>query len=79
MCAKLCKRLQCSILYGNDYDSMKDFDFNNVWLELKTNLPFLVELMNAVSGKENSVVETKLELQVKYSFFVLDPYEREVA
>ena len=47
---------------------MKDFDFGQVWLELKTNFPFLVELMNAVSGKENSVAETKLELQVKYSF-----------
>ena len=67
-CAKLCKHSQGSVLYGNDYDSMKDFDFNKVWLELKTNLPFLVELMNAVSGKENSIAETKLELQVKYSF-----------
>ena len=67
-CAKLCKRSHGSVLYGNDYDSMKDFDFGKVWLELKTNLPFLVELMNAVSGKENSVAETKLELQVKYSF-----------
>lgn len=67
-CAKLCKRSQGSVLYGNNYDSLKDFDFNKVWLELKTNLPFLVELMNAVSGKENSVAETKLELQVKYSF-----------
>ena len=67
-CAKLCKRSQGSILYGNDYDSLKNFDFNKVWLELKTNIPFLVELMNAVSGKENSVAETKLELQVKYSF-----------
>ena len=68
LCAKLCKRSQGSVLYGNDYDSMKDFDVNKVWLELKTNLPFLVELMNAVSGKENSVAETKLEVQVKYSF-----------
>ena len=48
---------------------MKNFDFNKVWLELKTNFPFLVELMNAVSGKVNSDTETKLELQVKYSFF----------
>lgn len=67
-CAKLCKRSNGSVLYGNDYESMKDFDFGKVWFELKTNLPFLVELMNAVSGKENSVAETKLELQVKYSF-----------
>ena len=27
--------------------------------------------MNAVSGKENSVAETKLEVQVKYSFLYL--------
>ena len=47
---------------------MKDFDFNKIWLELKTNLPFLVKLMNAVSGKENSIPEIKLELQVKYRF-----------
>ena len=67
-CAKMCKPSQGSVLYGNDYDSMKDFDFNKVWLELKMNLPFLVELMNTVSGKENSVAETKLKLQVKYSF-----------
>ena len=67
-CAKLCKRSQGSVLYGNDYDSMKEFDFNKVWLELKTNFPFLVEVMNAVSVKENSVAETKLELQVKYIF-----------
>ena len=67
-CAKLCKRSQGSVLYENDYDSMKDFDFNKIWLELKTNLPYLVEHMNAVSGKENSITETKLELQVKYSF-----------
>ena len=67
-CAKLCKRSQGSVLYGNDYDSMKEFDFNKVWLELKTNFPFLVEVMNAVSVNENSVAETKLELQVKYSF-----------
>ena len=43
-CVKLWKRSQGSILYGNDYDSMKDFDFNKVWLELKTNLPFLWSL-----------------------------------
>jgi len=67
-CAKICRPSQGSVLYGNDYDSLKDFDFNKVWLELKTNLPFLVELMNAMSGKENTVAETRLKLQVKYSF-----------
>ena len=67
-CTKLCRRSQGSVLYGNSYESIKDFDFNKIWDELKTSLPFLVELMTAVSGKENSVEETKHELQVKYSF-----------
>ena len=57
-CPKLCRRSQGSVFYGYHYNSMRDFDFNKIWLELKTNLPFLVELMNAVSGKENSIAET---------------------
>ena len=55
-------------MYGHDYQSIENFDFSKVWVELKTNHPFLIEIMNAVSGKENSVVEKKLELEVKYSF-----------
>ena len=76
-CAKLCKRSQGSVLYGNDYESIENFDFNKVWVELKTNHPFLIEIMNAVSGKENSVVEKKLELQVKYSFFTPSLWARD--
>ena len=44
LCAKLCNRSQGSILYGNDYDSLKNFDSKKVWLELKTNIPFLLSL-----------------------------------
>ena len=47
---------------------MINFDLNKVWVELKTSHPYLVEIMNAVSGKETSAAETKRELQVKYSF-----------
>lgn len=47
---------------------MNNFDLNKVWVELKTSHLYLVEIMNAVSGKENSAAETKRELQVKYSF-----------
>ena len=43
---KLCKR---SVLYGNDYDSLKEFSFDKIRLELKSNYPFLIELMNAVA------------------------------
>ena len=47
---------------------MNNFDLNKVWVELKTSHPYLVEIMNAVSGKEKSAAETKCELQVNYSF-----------
>lgn len=47
---------------------MNNFDLNKVWVELKTSHPYLVKIMNAVSGKEKSAAETKRELQVKYSF-----------
>ena len=47
---------------------MNNFDLNKVWVELQTSHPYLVEIMNAVSGKEKSAAETKRELQVKYSF-----------
>lgn len=47
---------------------MNNFDLNKVWVELKTSHLYLVEIMNAVSGKEKSAAETKRELQVKYSF-----------
>lgn len=46
---------------------MNNFDLNKVWVELKTCHTYLVEIMNAVSGKK-SAAETKRELQVKYSF-----------
>lgn len=46
---------------------MNNFDLNKVWVELKTSHLYLVEIMNAVSGKEKSAAETKRELQVKYS------------
>ncbi|PFX24556.1 hypothetical protein AWC38_SpisGene10836 [Stylophora pistillata] len=64
-CAKLCKRSQGSVLYGNEFKSKNNFDFNKVWVELKTSRPYLVEILNAVSGKDKSVSETKRELQVK--------------
>lgn len=47
---------------------MNNFDLNKVWVELKTSHLYLVEIMNAVSGKEKSAAEAKRELQVKYSF-----------
>jgi len=73
---KLCKRFQGSILCGNDYDSMKDFDFNSVWLENKPPFPCWAYERSVWQGelRRRNKAETSGEVQS----FVLDPYEREV-
>lgn len=63
-CQKLCRRSDGSVLYGSDYESLKDFSFDRIWQEMETNIPFLITLMNAVSGKSS----TTPDLRVKYSF-----------
>ena len=55
-CEKLCRRSHGSVLFGKDYESLQDFDFNKIWNELKTNLPFIVELMNAVSNNDSDIL-----------------------
>ena len=68
-CEKLCKRSGASsVLYSKDYESLSDFHFFKVWDELKANQPFFMELMNAMSGNNIDVEDTKHELRVKYSF-----------
>ena len=67
-CEKLCGRSQGSVLFGKDYESLQDFDFKKIWNEFKTNLPFLVELMNAVYNNDSDIEGTGHELVVKYSF-----------
>lgn len=68
-CENLCRRSQAgSVLYGKDYESLRDFDFYKVWDELKANQPFIVELMNAVTDNDDDIEGTKHELRVKYSF-----------
>ena len=65
---KLCRRSQGSILYGKDYESLHNFDFKQIWNELKTNLPFVVDIMNAVAKNDGDLEGTGHELMVKYSF-----------
>ena len=78
-CAKLRKRSQGYVLYGKDYESIENFDSNKVLVESKKNHPFLIEIMNAVLGKENSVVEKKTGASSHVQFFKPHPYEREMA
>ena len=52
------------MLYGHSYQSLKDFSFDNVWNEIESNIPFLVNIMNAVCGQSF----TTPDLRVKYGF-----------
>ena len=63
-CQKLCRRSDGSVLYGNSYESLKEFTFDSVWSEMERSIPFVITLMNAVSGKSS----TTANLRVKYSF-----------
>ena len=63
-CQKLCRRLDGSVLYGHSYDSLKDFNFDSVWNEIESNIPFVVDILNAVCGRSC----TSADLRVKYGF-----------
>ena len=63
-CQKLCRCSDGSVLYGQSYESLKDFNFDSVWNEIESNIPFVVNIMNAVCGKSF----TSDDLRVKYSF-----------
>ena len=67
-CKKLCIKTNGSILYNTDYDSMAEFDFRMLFNEIKTHNPFLIDILNSVSGQHTSISETPLHLQVKYGF-----------
>ena len=63
-CKKLCRRSDGSVLYGNNYESLKEFNFDSVWDEMERNIPFVITLMNNVAGKDSITAD----LRVKYSF-----------
>ena len=69
-CQTLCRRSDGSVLYSsrNSYESLRDFDFDCVWAEIEKNVPYLIEIMNAVSGKNTGIEGTTHDLRVKFSF-----------
>jgi len=68
-CSNLCKRSGGSVLYVNNYESLKNFSFDSIWKAFTANFPFVVELMNVIIGNDSSCIEdTNRELSVKYSF-----------
>ena len=46
---------------------MQEFDFEKLWREMKANVPFIVDIFNAVSGN-TSIEDIKDGLKVKYCF-----------
>ena len=58
-CKNLCKRSDGSVLFGTKYESLSEFDFDLVWNEMwnETKIPFLLDIFNAVFGK-NGLIES---------------------
>ena len=46
---------------------MQEFDFEKLWREMKANVPFIVDIFNAVSGN-TSIEDIKDGIKVKYCF-----------
>ena len=70
-CQKLCRRSQGSVLYGNSYESLKEFSFDSIWNEIETNIPFMIQIMSAVSAKNSANIT--VDLRVKYGFIYSIP------
>lgn len=68
-CDALCKRnSESSVLYASDvnFNAMKNFSIEKIWLEMKTCHPFLIDLLNAMTGKEEDICNITNEVKVKY-------------
>ena len=61
-CQKLCRRSQRSVLYGNRYESVKEFTFDSIWNEMERNIPFMIQIMSAVSAKNSANISVDLLL-----------------
>ena len=70
VCQTLCRRSNGLVLYSNrnSFKSLRDFDFDRVWTEVKSNVSFLTEVMNAMSGKNLGLENSKLDVRVKFCF-----------
>ena len=67
-CGLLRRKENCSVLYGNTYDKLKDFAFENVWEEMKKN-QYFIDVLNTVSGV-TATTDSNIshDYKVKYSF-----------
>ncbi len=68
-CQSLCHRNNGSVLHTSredPYGVMKFFSFATLWKEIETNIPFVIDVFNAVTGVEPE--KAKQDLQAKYGF-----------
>jgi hypothetical protein len=68
-CKNLCHRNYGSILHTgrqDPYGMMINFSFEKLWEEMETNIPFVIEVLNAITGVEGG--KSKQDLQAKYGF-----------
>ena len=47
-----------TLLYDTDYNNMAEFEFKLLYDEIKSNLPFLMDILNTVSGLKISHIIT---------------------
>lgn len=68
-CKNLCHRNNGSVLHAgrqNPYGMMINFSFAKLWEEMETNIPYVIEVLNAITGVERD--KAKQDLQAKYGF-----------
>lgn len=68
-CEKLCHRNNGSILHAgrqDPYGMMINFSFEKLWEEMETNIPYVIAVLNAVTGVERD--KAKQCVQAKYGF-----------
>ena len=65
-CQEICRRSQGSVLYGNCHESLQEITFDGIWNKMETKIPFMIQIMSAVSAKNTANIS--VDLQVKYGF-----------
>ena len=67
-CRNLCKKVDGSILYNNDYNGMSELDFQLIWNELCEHNSYFIDILNSLSGQCYSIENIPPNIQVKYCF-----------
>ena len=67
-CSVLCRRSGGSVLYDKNFKDMSEFNFDKIWTEMVQSVPFVVDVLNAISGLTCDIDDTPQCMQVKYCF-----------